>query len=86
MGIMILLGIAWIIYVAVRGVAMFIKSRLKESHAIKDCAEPVPNESNWAVFETPTFIRRGLAFPVLTEKKKRRVRKAKTSDALACVK
>lgn len=86
MGIMILLGIAWAIYVAVRGVVVFIKSRLKKSPAIKDCVESIPNESNWASFETPTFIRRGLAFPVLTEKKKRRVRKAKTADKLACVK
>ena len=85
MGILILLGLAWAVYLAIRVVVAFIKPRMKAKLATKAQAAPMPNEPNWAGFETPTFIRRGIAFPVLTEKKKKRIRKTKTVDTLACV-
>lgn len=41
-------------------------------------------ELNWAAYEVPTFVRRGIPFPVLTEKvKKKRVRKSKPKAASA---
>ena len=85
MGILILLGIAWAVYLAIRAVVAFIKPRIKAKLATKAQSAPLPNEPNWAAFETPTFIRRGIPFPVLTEKKKKRIRRAKVVDAPACV-
>ncbi len=85
MGILILLGLAWAVYLAIRVVVVFIKPRIKAKLATKAQAVSMPNEPNWAGFETPTFIRRGIAFPVLTEKKKKRIRKTKTVDTLTCV-
>jgi len=80
-----LLGLAWAVYLAIRVVVAFIKPRIKAKLATKAQAASMPNEPNWAGLETPTFIRRGIAFPVLTEKKKKRIRKTKTVDTLACV-
>jgi len=85
MGILILLGLAWAVYLAIRVVVVFIKPRIKAKPATKAQSASLPNEQNWAGFETPTFIRRGIAFPVLTEKKKKRIRKTKTVDTLTCV-
>ncbi|MEQ1741096.1 MAG: hypothetical protein ABL869_01150 [Candidatus Nitrotoga sp.] len=70
MGIFILVMLAWAAYSAIRAVVEFIKSRMRAKPATKNLAASMPNEPNWADLETPTFIRRGLAFPVLTEKKK----------------
>ncbi len=43
-------------------------------------------EQSWTGYEAPTFVRRGLPFPVLTEKKKaKRVRKPKLKAAPAPV-
>ncbi len=85
MGILILLGIAWTVYLAIRVVVAFIKPRIKAKLAAKAQSASMPNEPSWAGLETPTFIRRGIAFPVLTEKKKKRIRKTKTVDTLTCV-
>jgi hypothetical protein len=85
MGILILLGIAWAVYLAIRVVVAFIKPRIKAKPATKAQSAPLPNEPSWAGLETPTFIRRGIAFPVLTEKKKKRIRRTKTVDTLTCV-
>jgi len=85
MGILILLGLAWAVYLAIRVVVAFIKLRIKAKPATKAQAASQPNEPSWACLDTPTFIRRGIAFPVLTEKKKKRIRKTKTVDTLACV-
>ena len=85
MGIFILLMMAWAVYSAIRGVVVFIKPRIKAKLAAKPQSASLPNEPNWAGLEAPTFIRRGIAFPVLAEKKKKRIRKTKTVDALTCV-
>ncbi len=85
MGILILLGLAWAVYLAIRVVVAFIKLRIKAKPATKVQSASQPNEQNWAGLDTPTFIRRGIAFPVLTEKKKKRIRKTKTVDTPACV-
>jgi hypothetical protein len=71
MGIFILVMLAWAVYSAIRAVVVFIKPRMRAKPATKTPAASMPNEPNWADLETPTFIRRGLAFPVLTEKKQR---------------
>ena len=71
MGIVILLMLAWAAYSAIRAVVVFIKPRMRSKPATRIPAASMTNEPNWAELETPTFIRRGLAFPVLTEKKKR---------------
>ena len=85
MGILILLGLAWAVYLAIRVVVAFIKLRIKAKPVTKAQSAPLPNEPSWAGLDAPTFIRRGIAFPVLTEKKKKRIRKAKTVDTPACV-
>ncbi len=71
MGIIILIMLAWALYSAIRAVMVFIKPRMRAKPATRTAAASMPNEPNWAELETPTFIRRGIAFPVLTEKKKR---------------
>lgn len=71
MGIFILLILAWALYSVIRAVVVFIKPRMRAKPATKTPAASMPNEPNWTDLETPTFIRRGLAFPVLTEKKQR---------------
>ena len=83
MGIFILLMMVWAVYSAIRAVIAFIKPRIKTKPATRTPAASMPNEPNWAGLETPTFIRHGLAFPVLTEKKKKRIRRTKAVDALA---
>jgi hypothetical protein len=65
-------------------VVVFIKPRIKAKFATRTQVATMPNEPNWAGFEIPTFIRRGIPFPVLTGKKKKRIRRTKTVDALAC--
>lgn len=85
MGILILLGLALTVYLGIRAVVAFINSRARAKLAAKIQSASMPNEPNWAGLETPTFIRRGIAFPVLTEKKKKRIRRAKAVDAPACV-
>jgi hypothetical protein len=85
MGILILLCIALAVYWAIRVVVAFINSRARAKLAAKVKSASMPNEPNWAGLETPTFIRRGIPFPVLTEKKKKRIRRAKAEDAPACV-
>lgn len=48
--------------------------------ATQSVQSEVSSEPNWAVYEAPTFVRRGLPFPVLTVKAKaRRVRKPKAA-------
>jgi len=84
MGIFILLMMVWAVYSAICAVVAHIKPRIKTKPATRTLAASIPNESNWAAFETPTFIRRGIPFPVLTEKKKKRIRKTKDVDVLAC--
>jgi hypothetical protein len=71
MGIFILVMLVWALYSAIRAVVVFIKPRMRAKPATKTPAASMPNEPNWTGLETPTFIRRGLAFPVLTEKKQR---------------
>jgi hypothetical protein len=71
MGIIILVMLAWALYSAIRAVVVFIMPRMRAKLATRTPAASMPNEPNWAELETPTFIRRGLAFPVLTEKTKR---------------
>jgi hypothetical protein len=71
MGIFILAMLVWALYSAIRAVGVFIKPRMRSKPATKTPAASMPNEPNWADLEIPTFIRRGLAFPVLTEKKQR---------------
>jgi hypothetical protein len=85
MGIVILVMLALALYSAIRAVVVFIKPRMRAKPATRTPAASMPNEPNWADLETPTFIRRGIAFPVLTEKKKKRIRRTKAVDALACV-
>jgi len=85
MGIFILLIMAWAVYSAIRAVIAFIKPRIKTKLATRTPAASMPNQPNWAGLETPTFIRRGIPFPVLTEKRKKRIRRTKAVDALACV-
>jgi hypothetical protein len=80
MGILILLMLAWAVHSAIRVVVVFIKPRMRAKPATRTLAASMPNEPNWAGLEIPTFIRRGLAFPVLTEKKQR-VRKKKIQVA-----
>ena len=84
MGIFILLMMAWAVYSAIRAMVVFIKPRIKAKFATRTPAATMPNEPNWAGFETPTFIRRGIPFPVLTEKKKKRIRRTKAVGTLAC--
>ncbi|MHB1620079.1 MAG: hypothetical protein ACYCTY_08895 [Sulfuricella sp.] len=85
MGILILLGLVLAVYLAIRVVLVFIKPRIKARLATKAQLAPLPNEPSWAGLDTPTFIRRGIAFPVLAEKKKKRISRAKAVDAPACV-
>ncbi|OGT44741.1 MAG: hypothetical protein A3K00_07795 [Gallionellales bacterium RIFOXYD2_FULL_52_7] len=84
MGIFILLMLAWAVYSAIRAVVVFIKPCIKAKFATRTQVATMPNEPNWAGFEIPTFIRRGIPFPVLTEKKKKRIRRIKAVDVLAC--
>ena len=84
MGIFILLMMAWAVYSAIRAVVVFIKPRIKAKLATRTQVATMPNEQNWAGFEIPTFIRRGIPFPVLIGKKKKRIRRTKVVDALAC--
>ena len=84
MGIFILLMLAWAVYSAIRAVVVCIKPRIKAKFATRAQVATMPNEPNWAGFEIPTFIRRGIPFPVLIEKKKKRIRRTKAVDALAC--
>lgn len=85
MEIFILLMMVWVVYSAIRTMVVFIKPRIKAKHATRAPAASMPNKPNWTCFETPTFIRRGISFPVLAEKKKKRIRKTKTVGTLACV-
>lgn len=86
MGIIILVILALGCLSAIRAVVVFIKPRIKaksitHSVAIQSAVPVAPtvlNCPNWKGFETPAFIRRGLSYPKLTEKKQKRVRKAKT--------
>ena len=71
MGLFILVMLAWALYSAIRAVVVFIKPRMRAQPATRTLAASMPNEPNWAGLETPTFIRRGLSFPVLIEKKQR---------------
>ena len=71
MGVIILVMLVWALYSAIRAVGEFIKPRMRAKPATQTPAASMPNEPNWAELETPTFIRRGLAFPVLTVKKQR---------------
>ncbi|WP_239190585.1 hypothetical protein [Candidatus Nitrotoga sp. HW29] len=80
MGIFILVMLAWAVYSAIRAVVVFIKPRMRAKPATRTPAASMPNEPDWAGLETPTFIRRGLVFPVLTVKKQR-VRKKKIQVA-----
>lgn len=75
---------AWAVYSAIRAVVVFIKPRIKAKLATRAQAASMPNEPNWADFETPTFIRRGIPFPVLTEKKKKRIRRTKVVGTPVC--
>jgi len=84
MGIFILLMMAWAFYSAIRAVVVFIKPRIKAKFSTRTQVVAIPNEPNWAGFEIPTFIRRGIPFPVLIGKKKKRIRRTKAVDALAC--
>ena len=77
MGIFILLMLVWAVYSALRAVMVLIKPRMRAKPATKAPGTSMSNEPNWADLETPTFIRRGLAFPVLTVKKQRCERKFK---------
>jgi hypothetical protein len=85
MGILILFGIALAVYWGIRVVVAFINSRAKAKLAAEIKSASMPNEQNWAGLDTPTFIRRGIAIPILAEKKKKRIRRAKAADAPACV-
>lgn len=85
MGILILLGIALAVYWSIRVVVAFINSRARAKLAAKVKSASMPNEQNWAGLETPTFIRRGIAIPVLAEKKKKRIRRAKAVDVPTCI-
>ena len=63
------------------------------SSAVAACCKPLlsstketaqsaaSNEPDWAAYDIPAFIRRGISWPVLTEKKKKRVRKAKAASS-----
>ena len=84
MGIFILLMMAWAVYSAIRAVVVFIKPCIKAKFATRTQVATMPNEPNWAGFEIPTFIRRGIPFPVLIGKKKKRIRRTKTVGAFAC--
>ncbi|RFC31755.1 MAG: hypothetical protein DID92_2727745766 [Candidatus Nitrotoga sp. SPKER] len=85
MGILILFGIALAVYWGIRVVVAFINSRARAKLAAEIKSASMPNEQNWAGLDTPTFIRRGIAIPILAEKKKKRIRRAKAADAPACV-
>jgi hypothetical protein len=84
MGIFILLMMVWAVYSAICAVVAHIKPRLKAKFATRTSVATMLNEPSWAGLETPTFIRRGIPFPVQIEKKKRRIRRTKAVDALAC--
>ncbi len=84
MGIFILLMMAWAAYSAIRAVVAFIKPRMKARHTTRTLAASMPNEPSWTGLETPTFIRRGIPFPVLAEKKKKRIRRTKAVGTPAC--
>ena len=85
MGIFILLVSALGIFVLLRATlrAMFslFKRRAAPPIAIIEVAADnsgvVEVKSIWAVYEIPAFIRRGNGYPVLSEKKVKRVRKVK---------
>ena len=50
------------------------------TEATQSVQSEVSSEFNWAALEVPTFVRRGMPFPVLTKKvKARRVRKTKAA-------
>ena len=77
MGIIILAVLALGIFTVLRMVFGFFKARISVKAAVeKNLIQPVSDEPSWAVFEVPAFIRRGMQYPVLSEKKKR-TRKAK---------
>lgn len=80
----VLFTIEWAAYSAIRAVVAFIKPRMKARHTTRALAASMPNEPSWAGLETPTFIRRGIPFPVLAEKKKKRIRRTKAVGTPAC--
>ena len=84
MGIFILLMMAWAAYSAIRSVLAFIKPRVKAKLAAKAQPASMPNKPNWAGLDIPAFIRRGIPFPVLAEKKKKRIRRTKAVGTPAC--
>jgi hypothetical protein len=50
------------------------------TEATQSVQSEVSSEPNWSGYEAPTFVRRGLPFPVLTVKAKaRRMRKTKAA-------
>ena len=59
-----------------------LSSTKASTNATPATAQPaVLNEPDWLAYEVPAFIRRGISRPVLTEKQKKRVRKAKSANA-----
>jgi transglutaminase/protease-like cytokinesis protein 3 len=66
-----------------RAASGFVRTRSSTStSATSVSVQPAPStELDWSAYETPTFIRRGISRPVLSEKKQKRVRKTKSANA-----
>jgi hypothetical protein len=85
MGIVLLVVFAVGLYIIgralFRAVAGLFKTRpAVATEATQSVQSEVSGEVDWAALEVPTFVRRGLPFPVLTKKvKAKRVRKPKVA-------
>ena len=87
MGILILVILAMGIFTIIKWMVAFIAPRIKRTKAksARSTSQSVaiPIEPGWDGFDKPAFIWRGIQYPMLTEKKHGRTRKAKPVFAAA---
>lgn len=86
MGILILAVLALGIYSIIRWMVAYIAPRMKRINTMSATASTtvaIPVKAVWEGLDEPAFLRRGIQYPVLTEKKRGRARKAKTVIAAA---
>lgn len=86
MGILILAVLAMGTYTFIRWIAAYLVLCINRIKTIPVNASPsvaIPVKAVWEGLDEPAFLRRGIQYPVLTEKKRGRTRKAKPVIAAA---
>ena len=86
MGILILAILAMGTYTIIRWIVAYLAPCIKRIKTIPVSASPsvaIPVKAVWDGLDEPAFLRRGIQYPVLTEKKRGRTRKAKPVIAAA---